>query len=244
MEFNRIHGKIGRKNVKSTQILNKPPLSHIISLYILVSLTLGCTTVSPPIKYPEITETKLPPEAFIYGIKPIKASDEASCVPTSLEMVFKYYGKELIKEEISNWIQRAYGSSKEDLERFLLIHEFEVYTFYDWSSDKRKIKYFLSQGYPVLICGQLGRGWGSLHMTLVIGYDDNLEAPESKMNPQIVKGFFYVNEPALGVKATISYKNFKEFQKTDTDSLRNYCLVTYPKSYMKVRPAGGSKSGR
>ena len=114
------------------------PISHIISLFILVSLTFGCTTVSPPIIYPEITEIKLPPKAFIHGIEPIKASNEASCVPTSLEMVFKFYGKELIKEEISNWIQRAYGSSKENLERFLLMQKFEVYTFYDWSSDKRR----------------------------------------------------------------------------------------------------------
>jgi len=216
----------------------------IFSLFILVALTLGCTTVSPPIIYPEITEIKLPPKAFIHRIEPIKASNEASCVPTSLEMVFKFYRKELIKEEISNWIQRAYGSSKENLEQFLLMQKFEVYTFYDWSSDKRKIKYFLSQGYPVLISGQLGRGWGSLHMTLAIGYDDNLEAPESNMNPQIVKGFFYLNEPALGVQARISYKNFNEFQKTDNDSLRNYCLITYPKNHMKARPTGGSHSGR
>jgi hypothetical protein len=163
----------------------------VFILSVFMFWVFACQSISPmpPIRDPQITEESLPSKCYIQGINPVRGSYEASCVPACFEMIFRFYGKELKKEEIADWIQRWKGSRKEDFERFLVMKGFEVYTFYDWHSDKRKIKYFLSQGYPVLVAGQLGN-ITQLHMIILVGYDDDLEAPESSVNPKIVKGFF------------------------------------------------------
>jgi hypothetical protein len=186
----------------------------------------------PPIRNPEITLENLPSRTFIQGITPVKAIAEASCVPASLEMIFNFYGKELKKEEISDWIQRGKGSDKDVFEQFLQMKGFEVYTFYDWHSDKRRIKFFLSQGYPVIAAGQI-TNINTLHVTVVAGYDDNVEYPESDMNPIKRRGFFYIYDSGLGKYAALSYLRFIEFQQADIERYRNYCLVTWPKNYIK-----------
>ena len=199
---------------------------------------LACQSISPmpPIRDPQIRMENLPPKAYIQGIIPVKAIAEASCGPASLEMIFRFYGKELSKEEISDWVQRARGSSKEDIERFLLTKGFEIYPFYDWQSGKGRIKYFLSQGYPVFASGQV-TNIHTLHLIVLVGYDDNVESSERDVNSIIRRGFFYVYDSASGTHTTLSYLRFNEFQRAEVEEYRNYCLVTWPKNYIE-------KSGR
>jgi len=198
----------------------------------------------PPIRDPQITMENLPSKAYIQGITPVKAIAEASCVPASLEMIMRFYGKNLSKDEISDWVQRARGSSKEDMERFLLMKGFEIYPFYDWQSDKRRIKYFLSQGYPVLAGGQV-TNIHTLHVIVLAGYDDNVESSEGDVNSIIRKGFFYVYDSASGNYSTLSYLRFNEFQRAEVEECRNYCLVTWPKNYIqKSGGASGSKGSK
>jgi hypothetical protein len=202
---------------------------NLILIGFLFSLV-ACQSISPmpPIRDPQITMENLPSRADIHGITPVKAIAEASCVPACLEMIFRFYGKDLKKEEISDWIQRGRGSQKDVFEQFLVMKGFEIYPFYDWHSDKRRIKYFLSQGYPVLAAGQI-TNIHTLHLTVVSGYDDNVVYPESDVNSTLRRGFFYIYDPGLGKRAAMWCLKFNEFQQAEVEMYRHYCLVTWPK---------------
>lgn len=197
-------------------------------MYFLV-LTLGCAAL-PPIKIPQITEANLPPQCHIEGIKIIK-QDYKGCVPACLEMVFNFNGKQLTKESIANWIQRAYGTGSRDLEDFVRWQGFNYHTFYDWNPQKKKIKYFLAQGYPVLVGGQV-RHESERHMIVLVGYNDLKEVSSSLgwygLPGEKTIGVFIALDPGFGGVIEIPYKRFKEFHSPKIEP-SYYGLVIYPK---------------
>jgi len=179
----------------------------VIGLMLILS---GCATL-PPIKNPQITQENLPSQYLIEGIEIIKPRYN-SCVPACLETVFKFFGK--TPDWTKGWLVGARGTTDIDLERFVRLHGFNIYSFYDGYPSKKKIKYFLSQGYPVLVGGQVGHE-SKLHMIILIGYDQ-------------VKEEFWSIDPSYGRIIKIPYKRFNEFHSTDSAYHKYYGLVIYP----------------
>lgn len=206
-------------------------MKRVVLIYTVSILIFGCSTL-PPVKNPQITEGNLPPKYYIEGIKTIK-QNYLGCVPACLEMVFDFYGRQLDKEVIAKWIQRAKGTTDTDLEQFVRMQGFSVYPFYDWSSNKRKIKYFLSQGYLILVGGQI-RHETELHMIVLIGYDDaKIVKPGVgwySLTGEQAKGAFNASDPGYGKIIEISYKRFNEFHSTTLQRYSYYGLVIYPKN--------------
>jgi len=185
----------------------------------LVLVTLSCESL-PPIKNPQFTEASLPPAHRIQGIKPLKQLYNA-CVPTSAAMVFAYYGKPVDKEVIADWVQKAHGTSTADIEQFARWHGFIIYNFIDYKSDKKKIKYFLSQDYPLLANGKYGFNPIG-HMIVLTGYDDT---KTGTWQGKPYKGAFIANDPAPGREVIMPYESFKEFHS----GRGNSCILIYPK---------------
>ena len=194
-----------------------------VLLFSVLSLILGCATL-PPVKNPQNTELNLPSQHRIEGIKPIK-QDYLGCVPACVEMVLNFYGRELNKDAIAKWIQGARGTTSGELEQFVNWNGFNAYRFADWRSSKSKIKYFLSQDYPVLVGGNLGFvEFG--HMIVLIGYDDSMMMVwEGKQS----KGVFFACEPTSGKIIGIRYDTFAEFHRGQLGPIQYYGLVVYPK---------------
>jgi len=190
----------------------------LFPILILIILT-GCS-ISPPAKNPHLSPENLPTSYRIEGIDPVEQGYNA-CVPTAAEMVFRFYGKNLGKEAIGNWIQGPRGCRLEDLEQFAKSQGFNVHVFYDWYPDKDKIKFYLAEGYPVIVTGQFGFA-AEGHMVVVTGYDD-LEPVETGSKS---KGVFYVADPAFGKIVKLPYQTFTGFHS----ARGNYGLVIYPKS--------------
>ncbi len=186
----------------------------------VLSLTLACTTL-PPIKNPQFTESNLPSQWSVGGVQPVKQNYNG-CVPACAEMVLKFYGKDVGKRAIADWIQRAYGTNPEDLIQFVGIHGFNAYRFSDWRQSKSRIKYYLSQGYPVLAGGKLGLQSGG-HMIVLIGYDDRKKIVREGKE---FEGVFYACDPSPGKIVEIRYEQFLEFHR-GRDS---YCIVIYPRN--------------
>ena len=185
----------------------------------LVLVTLSCTSL-PPVKNPQFTEANLPAAHRIKGVTPLKQLHNA-CVPTSAAMVFSYHGKPVDKEVIADWVQKAYGTTANDIEKFARWQGFKIYSFTDYGLDKKKIKYFLSQDYPVLVSGKFGFG-ATGHTIVLIGYD-NAKTGTRQGTPY--KGVFIANDPAPGREIMISYDSFKEFHS----GRGNNCIVFYLK---------------
>jgi len=199
-------------------------IKKVILLFSVLSLILGCATL-PPVKNPQITESNLPSQCRIEGIKPIK-QHYMGCVPSCVEMVSKFYGRELNQDAIAKWIERARGTTAEDIEQFVNWNGFNGYRFHDWQSSKSKIKYFLSQGYPVIVGGRLGFG-ESGHTIVLIGFDDSkVIVWEGKQS----KGVFIASDPTPGKIVQIGYDIFAEFHRGMAGSSQYYGLVVYPKN--------------
>jgi hypothetical protein len=199
-------------------------LKKLFLVLSLLGLSLGCTAL-PPVKNPHINESNLPSECLIEGIHPIKQGYQG-CVPACIEMVFRFYGKELDKDAVADWIQRARGTTPEALEQFLGWQGFNVHTFSDWRARKSRIKYFLSQGYPVIAGGKLGlQDIG--HMIVLIGYDDSKVIARKEGQ---FKGAFFALDPSPGKMVQIGYDLFAEFHRGQVGRTQYYGLVVYPKT--------------
>jgi ABC-type bacteriocin/lantibiotic exporter with double-glycine peptidase domain len=181
------------------------------------AISVGCAT-DPPIKNPQISKSNLPQKYSIEGV-PIYKQGYEECGPTSLQMVMNFYGRNLTKEDIAEWILRAKGTTYTLMEFFARKEKFEVFSFYD--SKKEKMKYLLAQGYPLIALGvrppnwPAGRYTGMGHYIVVAGYDNNTK-------------HFSVHDPATGRKYKIPYEVFKEFHSSHPTQ-SNYVLCIYPK---------------
>jgi hypothetical protein len=130
-------------------------IKSLFSLSVVFAISVGCGTGSP-IKNPQISESSLPQKHLIGGV-PIYKQGYEECGPTSLQMVMNFYGKNLTKQHISDWILRTKGTTHTDMEFFARREKFEVYSFYD--SKKEKMKYLIAQGYPLIALGVRPPNW-------------------------------------------------------------------------------------
>lgn len=183
-----------------------------ILIFIILVLALSCAT-RPPVNNPQFTESNLPDQYSIKGVSPIE--QQHGCGPASLAILFNFYGKRIGETEIAEWIQDARGTTIDDLEQFVKRQGFNVFSFTDSNKNKRKIKYFLSQNYPVLVTGQV-RLEDENHATILIGYNEKTRC-------------FVVCDPALGRIVTFPYDKFVEFHRAVGPSIRYYGLVIFPR---------------
>ncbi|MBS3918573.1 MAG: C39 family peptidase [Deltaproteobacteria bacterium] len=186
-----------------------------VLIFLMVS---GCVS-TPPVKHPQYTESNLPKVYKINAVPYIRQGHD-QCFPACLLMIFKFYGKEIPLQDIDNWIRGARGTSTQAAEQYCNMRGFKTYVFYDWKGDK--IKYFLSQGYPLIAYVQTGAFETGFHVIVLTGYDDE-------------KQVFYINDPARKDKE-ISYKEFIKIRSTDPQAGQNkyYTLLIWP-------PTSGTK---
>jgi hypothetical protein len=79
------------------------------------------------------------------------------------------------------------------------------------------MKYFISQGYPVIAEGQVETNIGSeIRRILLIGYNNS-------------GGIFVINDPSVGETLEITYKEFEEFNETRFLPAKGHGVVIYPK---------------
>ena len=203
----------GEKGVALTKTIKS-----VFILSVVIAINVGCAT-GPLVKNPQISRSNLPQKYLIEGV-PIYRQGFEECGPTSLQMVMNFYGKNLTKEAISEWILRTKGTTYTEMEFFARKEKFEVHSFYD--STKEKMKYLMAQGYPLIALGvrppnwPAGRYTGSGHYIVVVGYDDRDK-------------LFSVHDPATGGKYKIPYEVFKDFHSSHPQQ-RNYVLCIYPKA--------------
>lgn len=204
--------------------LNKPQgginMVRIIAILLIsLGLLFGCAT-GPPVKNPQFTESNLPKQYRIEGIKPIKDNLGIMNWQTCVDMVLNFYGRPLGKEtkdkamaiNIATQIsfgQVPYPTSPGDYyPTALKLHGFKRYSLYDQSPDGAKIKYFLAQGHPVIA-----------RPGLLTGYDDEKE-------------IFFVCDAKLGEAIEIPYKDFprrRAIEWADTSKLVRSGEIIYPK---------------
>lgn len=142
------------------------------------------------------------------------------CGPTSLRMIFSFYGGSYSQEEIVK-ARRGRGTTASDMEAYARSQGFEVYSYYD--SKKEEMKYLLAQGYPLIALGVPPPNWpkrsrysGEGHYVVVVGYDDEKEV-------------FLVQDPGPGASMQVSYEIFRDFHRSHpTHSY--YLLCIYPKT--------------
>jgi hypothetical protein len=134
-------------------------------------------------------------------------------------MVLNFYGKSLSQEEIGR-VRKGRGTSASDMESYPRSLSFGVFSFYD--SKKEDMKFFIAQGYPLIVVGVRSPNWsksdrytGEGHFVVIVGYDESRQ-------------IFHVHDPNGGRKLEIPYDIFKDFhQSHPTNS--NYVLCIYPK---------------
>jgi uncharacterized protein YvpB len=196
----------------------------------LILLVVSCASL-PPTGNPQFTEDNLPVEYHIEGVEPLQQLYNA-CVPTCAAMIFAYHGKSVDKEVIADWVQKAYGTTTSDIEDFARWQGFNIYTFTNSGLEKKKIKYFLTQNYPVLVAGKFGYSMTG-HMIVLVGYDNTMTI-DQKGKPY--QGVFFAIDPGPGQEIKIPYDIFKEFHS----GRDNLCMVIYPKGRKVVKGGGGT----
>ncbi|MDD1777177.1 MAG: C39 family peptidase [Candidatus Helarchaeota archaeon] len=188
-------------------------------LFSIIVLFLGCAG-SPPVKNPQTTKSNPPQQCLIENV-PLYVQLPGECGSTSLRMVLNFYGKNLSQEEVDR-ARRGKLLSISDMESYVRMQGFEVYSFYDHK--KEEMKFLLAQGYPLIVFGVKPSNWpwgggqrfvGEGHFVVVLGYDD-------------LKKIFIIHDPGSGVRMEVRYDIFKEFH--DSSSYEPfYVLCIYPK---------------
>ncbi len=187
--------------------------TSILSLALVTLCAAG-----PPVKDPQITQSKLPGKCSIENV-PIYRQPYMDCGPTSLRMILNFYGQNLSQEEVGK-ARKGRGTNVSDLESYARGLKFEVYSFYD--SKKQEMKYLLAQGYPLIALGVCPPTWpkggrysAEGHFVVVAGYDDE-------------KNIFHVHDPNGGRKLEVPYDVFKDFHRSHPTH-GNYVFCIYPK---------------
>lgn len=214
-------------------------MKRAILFTIVLCLASACATVPvPPARNAELTESNLPSKTNIEGIRPRKCTITAAqklIVPTFVwdgtldcyNMVFEFYGKPTYEASSKDIARRFFLTGWKDPESFAdRENEFNVYGFKDENPSKPKIKYFLSQGHPVIAYLGYERGGSDgkaneyylRRQVVLTGYDDT-------------EGIFICWSPSLGKVERLPYKAFNELHSAWASGLlrRNYGQVLYPK---------------
>jgi ABC-type bacteriocin/lantibiotic exporter with double-glycine peptidase domain len=149
---------------------------------------------------------------MIENIKIERGQSFTDCVPVCIESIFKLYGKNVPRKEIDERVHRSWGSKARDWIEYVKEQGFNIYFFYDRTQDKRAVKFFLAQRFPVLVAGG-GSSWQG-HMMILIGYDDG-------------KKIFYVADPEWRAIRQYRYLDFNEWHRRQD----GYGFVVYPLSH-------------
>ena len=193
--------------------------TNILALIIFCVMSIfGCATA--PMRTPNVKDLSLmlPEQIMIEGIKMERGQSFRDCVPVALEAIFKLYGKNIDRKEIDERIHKSWGTKTRDWTEYVKEQGFDIYSFYDRTRDKRGIKFFLAQHFPVLVIG--GGGSGQLsHIVILLGYDDG-------------KKIFYISDPEWRAIQERRYLDFKEWHKRQ----ESYGYVIYPPSQSMQKP--------
>src|SRR4030042_2645097 len=165
-------------------------------LFFLFLLLVACTSIPVRTQNPKDPKLTLPEKCFIEGIKIEQGQSFTDCVPVALETIFKFYSVNMDREEISNQIQKFEGTSVVDMIMFVIKQGLNIFYFVDGNEDKRWIKFYLSQGFPVIATvGEYKTG----HLIILIGYDET-------------KQIFFVADPGWRKIQEWRYFDFNEWQ--------------------------------
>jgi tetratricopeptide (TPR) repeat protein len=177
---------------------------------VLCLLLVACASV--PVRTPNPTNPgiTLPEKSFIEDIKINYGQAFTDCVPVSLEAVYKFYGVNVNRKEIADQIQLFSGTKIKDMVSFVKSKNCDIDPFVDENEDKRRIKYHLSQRFPVLVTVGNVR---IHHMVVLVGYDDN-------------KRIFYVADPGWRKLQEWRYIDFNEWHEYPG----NWGYLVYPQS--------------
>jgi len=158
---------------------------------------------------PTKTGASLPERFLIEGIKNPQTQGPSDCVPVSLEMAFRFYGAEADRKEVADRVQFTKGTRISDMIPYVKKQGFNINSFVDKSKDKGRIKYHLTQKFPVLVTG--GNLWGS-HMMVLVGYDDS-------------KKIFHIADPGWRAVREWRYIDFEVWH----DHYGSWSYLVYPK---------------
>lgn len=193
----------------------------VLAFTLLVLLASITYADPPPVRDSQISEMCLPPKHVIEGV-PIYRQSRDECGPTCLSMVLNFYGKKFTKDDIAEAITvpggsvfgkyTSGGTRSDQMESYVKDKGgCNIYSFK--GKDPKKIKYWLAQGYPLVILGVIpGSDWyreteyiGRGHYIVLVGYDDENQC-------------FFSHDPAGGRSVRISYKGFERFHSAFTSS--------------------------
>jgi hypothetical protein len=211
-------------------------MKKILLIALIVGLMVGCAT-GPPVRNPQFTESSLPEQCHIEGVGVVKNDNGwDGCV----QMILNFYGKSFTKsvkaeEVIAKGILDATQialfimnpltgfSSFGPYGKTIDLEGFKTYELYDQSPNGTKIKYFLTQGYPVIVSRTTESTQGLIgRFILLTGYDDSRE-------------IFFVCDPTLGEAIEMTYKEFSESVPmvkawADESKTMRVCTIIYPKN--------------
>jgi len=130
-----------------------------------------------------------------------KQTEEFTCGPVCLQMLFEFFDKKLDSKKISSLVAATalYGTSHLALIR--VVKNFGFYSYAHTNSSLKDIKYFIDLGLPVLV-NYLESSNNEGHYALVVGY---------------TLTSLVMNDPWNGEHFKI---NFKEFDKRWFNSTR------------------------
>jgi ABC-type bacteriocin/lantibiotic exporter with double-glycine peptidase domain len=186
--------------------------TKILSLIVFcVTSIISCTIAPMRTPNPKDPSLMLPERIMIENIKIERGQAFTNCVPVALEAIFKFYGKEISRQEIDERVHKSWGTKTSDWIGYVKEQGFNIYSFYDRTQDKRAIKFFLAQHLPVLVAGG-GSSWQG-HMMILTGYDDG-------------KKSFYVADPEWRAIRQYRYLDFNEWHRRQD----SYGFVIYPPS--------------
>jgi len=195
-------------------------IEFLASITLSVMLVSGCTAA--PMRTPNVNDPSvvLPEQVMIENVRIEHGQSFTDCVPVVLEAIFKSYGKNIDRKEIDEEVHKSWGSKTVDWVNYVKQQGFNVYSFYDRTGDKRGIKFFLAQHFPVLTIGSARVGWQS-HMVVLVGYDDK-------------KKMFYVADPEWRAIQQKRYLDFDDWHRQQG----SYGFVIYsPSQSIQMLPS-------
>jgi predicted double-glycine peptidase len=218
------------KMVAKESVQRRDTMKNLEGLLCLLAVVtcFGCATLppgtpgTPPLKRSEITETNLPGSVMIENV-PAILQGPSQCGPTSLAMVAGYFGKEITKDQIA---RETMAAGRKGVQPYHLTAAakdlgFSVYQFFDRTKDKNHIKFYLAQGYPLIVEGTIPAKWHrnrsvstmAKHFIVLIGYNNE---------------GFWINDPASRKHPIlIPYGMFAEFHWTEWQEI---VLAIFPDS--------------
>ncbi len=217
-------------------------MKKAILLIIFLCVAAACATVPvPPIRNAEITESNLPSKTNIEGIRPRQSTitiAQKVIVPVYVwdgtrdcyNMVFEFYRKPTYEVSSKDIVRALLLTGWDTPEYFAKYNKFNVYGFKDGNPSKSKIKYFLSQGHPVIAYLRYERR----------SPDGNVEYEHYEFKPVVLTGYddtegiFVCCSPSSGKVEKIPYKKFNELHSAGPFGYsHNYGELLY----LKVRDA-------